>query len=493
MVRSATHPQVYDRIRASFPAHLQHVRAFLAQPSVSAEDRGVRDCAELLAARLQALGCRQTEIAETPGLPAVWAQLDAGAPATLAVYGYFDTNTVGADWDHDPFAGVIAPRAPFPQVLYGRGGSNKGGLMAFLNALEAMQQAQGALPVNLLFLCEGEEFVGSRHVPLLIERYRALLARADGALAPGLCQNAAGAVDFALGNKGCLHVEMTCSGEAWGRGPRGAPTHSSTMGVVDHPVWRLVHALATLYDPRTATITVPGFADGLRPPTEEELQLADALAQADAQGAAARIPGIGNDARVRRFVQDAAGPEVFRRYCFEPTMNINGLRAGFTGPGTALWTLPHRASCTIDHRLPPDLDPQACLQKIRDHLDRQGYADIRLEVLMAVGAQSLQPNDDLAQAALRTFGRWGVAPRIWPRRGASGPTGHFSRLLGLKTLGSTGLGYASGHSSGNEYLVIEGNEQVGGLTELTCSFADLLYSYAAIVKARKGGSGGEKA
>ncbi len=483
MLRSDVNAEIHAHIRHAFPDHLGHVRKFMAQPSVSEERFGVRECAELLAARLEDIGCQQVDIAETPGLPAVWAYLDAGAPKTLAVYGYFDTNIVGTGWKCDPFDGVSMAHPPFAQVLYGRGASNKGGFMAFLNALESIQRVRGSLPVNLMFVCEGEEFVGSLHVPLLIERYREALAQADGMLSPGPCQSATGAVDLALGNKGCLHVEMRCSGEDWGRGPQGAPTHSSTMGVVDHPVWRLVHALATMYDPQTGSITVPGFLDGLQAPAAEDLALVEELARQCQGREAASIPGIGDPTRVSCFVNDAAGVEVFKRYCFLPTMNINGIRSGFTGPGTTLWTLPHAAYCTIDHRLPPDLDPEVCLQRIRDHLDAQGYADIQLETLMSVGAQSLHLHDALAQAALAAYAHWQVEPRIWPRRGASGPTGYFSQLLGLRVLGQTGLGHASGHSSGNEFLVVEGNEQVGGLVELTGSYVDLLCGYANAVSA----------
>ena len=97
-------------------------------------------------------------------------------------------------------------------------------------------------------------------------------------------------------------------------------------------------------------------------------------------------------------------------------MNINGLRAGYTGPGTTLWTLPASAQCTIDHRLPPDLDPERCTEKIREHLDRHGYDDIHLEVLMSVGAQSIDLHDDLAQAAVQSY-RLGVSIRCCGRGG----------------------------------------------------------------------------
>jgi acetylornithine deacetylase/succinyl-diaminopimelate desuccinylase-like protein len=469
---------VHRRIEAQHEAHLARVRRYAAQPSVSQENLGVAETAALLVGDFRALGCREAEIAPTPGLPAVWAHYDAGAPKTLAVYGYFDTNTVGSGWDHPPFDAVVAPRAPFRRVLYGRGANNKAGLVAFLNALFAIKAAQGELPVNLMFVCEGEEFVGSPHVPLLIERYRRHLSRADGMIAPGPCQTAAGDVTLALGNKGCLHIELECSGDLWGRGPSGGPVHSSTQAVVDHPVWRLVHALSTLYDSKENRILVEGFYDGLAQPTAEDLELLDGLAERFKGREVSAIPALG-PGRVGRFLSDLTGRDLFERYCFQPTMNINGLRAGYTGPGTTLWTLPQAAYCTIDHRLPPDLDPDICLQKIRAHLDRQGFGDIGVTVLMSVGAQKLCVKDDLAQAALRVFRAWGVDPVVWPRRGASGPTGSFSRMLGLKVLGATGMSYASSHSAGNEFLVIEGDGKVGGLAELEKSYADLLLSYAA--------------
>ena len=97
---------------------------------------------------------------------------------------------------------------------------------------------------------------------------------------------------------------------------------------------------------------------------------------------------------------------------------------------------------------------------------------------MAVPAQKLSVTDDIAKAGLRIFKSWGIEPTVWPRRGASGPMGFFTQMLDIKLLGATGIGYASGHSAANEYLVIEGDGKVGGLQELEQSFVDLLYSYA---------------
>ena len=393
--REAAHQHVVE----NQARHLERVREFMAQPSVSQENQGMEECAELLLRYYRELGCKEAEIAETPVFPAVWAYYDAGAPKTLAVYSYFDTNVVGSGWDHPPYDAVVAPHGSFKKVLYGRGAGNKGAFMGFLNALESIKAAAGELPVNLMFVSEGEEFVGSDHIPLLIDRYRHHLSKADAAIVAGACQTASGDVSLFLGNKGNLHIELECSGDRWGKGPAGGPVHSSAQPVVDHPVWRMVKALATLYDPEENRVLVDGFYDDLEAPTGEDLELIDGLAERYKGEEGSAIPSLA-PGKVGRFLDDLSGRDLFLRYCFQPTMNINGLRAGYTGPGTLLWTLPNAAYCTIDHRLPPDMDPNDICQKIRDHLDRHGFSDVGIKVLMAVPAQKLSVTDDVAKAGL---------------------------------------------------------------------------------------------
>jgi acetylornithine deacetylase/succinyl-diaminopimelate desuccinylase-like protein len=471
-----------DRVRGLIaerrPQHLESLRDYMAIPSTLGDAAGVRRAAGFLAGQYRALGCQVAEVVETPSLPAIWASYDAGAARTLAVYGYVDTNSLGSGWTVEPYAGVVAQHPAFPRVLYGRGAASKGGALAFVHALRAIRDAEGELPVNLMFLIEGEEFLGSPYMPELIQRYAAPLARADAVIWPGPSQAASGDVALFLGNKGLLKLEITSSSAAWGRGPMGAAAHSSTQGVLDSPTWRLVHALATLYDPQAGRILVEGFTEGLAPPTPEEDRLLDQLAEQYRGREAAAVPGIGPRAGAPHFLGDIGGREVFRRYCFEPTMNIDGLAAGMTGPGTPAWTLPDVARCTIDHRLPPDIDPDTCLARIRSHLDRHGFPDIGLRVLGAVGSQKLPVDHDLVRAARAALARQGVTPTLWPCRGTSGPTGHFSAILGKGVLGAAGLGYASGHSGPDEFLVIEGDGRVGGLTELETSLADLVLEYA---------------
>jgi acetylornithine deacetylase/succinyl-diaminopimelate desuccinylase-like protein len=470
---------VHAAISEAQPGHLARLREFIAQPSISKEDLGVQACAEQLLGYFQKIGCQEAYIVETPGMPAIWAKYDAGAPKTLAIYGYFDTNVLGPGWTVPPHEAVLGSYGDFDQVLFGRGASNKGGLVAFLNALESIKSTGAELPVNLLFVVEGEEFLGSQNIPWLIERFRSELSQAHALLSPKPSQSASGDISLYLGNKGCLHMELACTGDNWGKGPIGGAVHSSLQCVLDSPVWRLVQALSSLYDASTNRVLVENFYDGLLTSTDEEEALLSLLAERYRGQETAALPGIANPNRIARFTDDLAGVDLFRQYCFEPTMNINGIRAGYTGPGTLLWTLPTAAYATVDIRLPAALDPHDIQAKIRRHLDERGYTDITIEPLEAsMGDNPLRIQDDAFQAAMRVFQLWNLEPVIWPRRGAGGPTGFFSRMLDLKILNSTGIGYASGHSDANEYLVIQGNERVGGLMQLEQSLADLLFSFA---------------
>jgi acetylornithine deacetylase/succinyl-diaminopimelate desuccinylase-like protein len=470
--------ETHEHISSHFEEHLGRVREFMAQASVSAENLGMDAAAKLQLKYFQQLGCKEAEIIETGAIPSVWGYYDAGAPKTLAVYSYFDTNIVGTGWNVDPFEAVVSSHDPFKKVVYGRGANAKGGFMSFLNALESIKAVDGNLPVNLMFVAEGEEFVGSEHIPMIIEKYRHHLSNADACIVPGACQNVNGDVTLFLGNKGNLHIELECSGDSWGKGPRGGPVHSSAQCVVDNPVWRMAKVLESLFDPDTNRVKVEGFYDGLISADDGDLTLINRLAEKYKGREERAIPSLA-PGHVEHFVNGERGSDLFHRYCFQPTMNINGLRAGYTGPGTLLWTLPNAAYCTIDHRLPPNLEPNDIANKIRKHLDKHGFNDVTIKILMAVPPQKLSVNDDIAQAGLRVFEKWNIEPTVWPRKGASGPMGFFSQMLGLKVLGATGMGYASGHSAANEFLVVEGDGNVGGLIELEQSMADLLYSYAA--------------
>ena len=154
--------------------HIANVQRWVRQPSVSWDNIGVRECAELVAQSYRDLGCREVEIVEGRYHPGVWAVYDAGAPATVHNYCMFDTRTVTREgWSHDPWGAALVPLGPYPKVLVGRGALGaKGPYVAFLNALEAIVAVEGTLPLNIMFLAEGDEIMGSPSYPQFVEQYR---------------------------------------------------------------------------------------------------------------------------------------------------------------------------------------------------------------------------------------------------------------------------------------------------------------------------------
>ena len=466
-----------DRLKAYLesnkPDHIKRIQRLVQQPSVSTEDLGVRECAELLVGYHQELGCQEAELVQTDGVPGVWAYCDAGAPKTIIVYGNFDTVPVlpQQQWEHPPYSGVLTPTGPYEKVLVGRGALNsKGPYVAWLNALEALIAVEGTLPVNVMTLLEGDEILGSPYFRYMYSRYRHRLATADASLSPGASQDSSGAVSMNLGYKGMIYAEIVASGVRWGRGPQGTPLHGMTKSVVDSPAWRLVHALSTLTERDGNTVAVKGFYDDLIPPTEEERR---AVPPGGTWNQA--LPGL---ASANVPIGDLGDEDTVLNYYYGPSFNINGLRGGFTGPGTLPFSVPHEASARLDIRLPRGYKVESVIQRVRDHLDAGGYEDLDLRVMGAYDPSNTDPESDLVLAIRSAFQEMDVPLVMVPSSGGGGPWSLYVTDLGLPTIRSVGLGSGGVTGGANEYLVIDGTDTVGGLVECELSHISMLKAYA---------------
>jgi acetylornithine deacetylase/succinyl-diaminopimelate desuccinylase-like protein len=472
---------VFRYIEAHKEQHVARLQEFVRQPSVSATGEGISECADMLAGYLRDLGCQEVELVPTDGHPGIFAYYDAGAPRTIVNYGMYDVNAVNAaEWEHEPFSGDLLPYKGYERVLYGRGAFfAKGPYLAWLNALESIIAVEGTLPVNIAFVIEGEEEIGSPHFDQVLEPYRERLSAADACLTLGVAQNAEGELSVFLGNKGFLYFELEANGAAWGRGPAGGSVHGSTQTIVDSPAWRLVHALATLTEADGHTVRIDGFSDNLAPPSAGDMELLERIASRfENPNWNAIIPNLG-PGRVEHFVDDLDGVDLLRRYAFTPTLNIDGLYGGYTGPGTPTFSLPDRVVANMDIRLVPDQEPDEIHQKLRDHLDRHGYDDIEIRMISSYTWAKTPIESAVAQANVRAYERLGIDPLVWPLRGTSGPWYLFNRVLGLPTVKDGGLGHGRGFHAPDEFLVIDGDGTVGGLVECEQSHVEILFSYAA--------------
>lgn len=468
-------------LAAQRDAHLERVRVLLRQPSISSEDRGLSEAAALLAQLHRDAGFDEVEILETSGYPAVYGYLDAQAPITIGVYGYYDTNVVGSGWTREPFAAELGSAGHFPHVVFGVGVATKASYVAWLNALEALRKT-GSVPVNVVALIEGEEWVGSTHVAELIERKRDRFERAHSVVWPGFAQTANGEARVALGTKGFLHLKLSVSAERWGRGPMGA-VHGSAQGVLDSPSWRLIDALSTMARNGGTEIRIDGFGEGIHPPSAELLALTRELLKRYAEKDLADvIPGIDGASKIKRFAKDLSAESLLMRYLFAPTLNLSGVAAGYTGPGSWQYGLPSRGFCTIDIRMPPGMEWRQTLAALRGHLDRHGFEDIEIEVLAAYGSSQSLPSDAVVRAAVAALAEHGLDPVLWPRRGSSGPLGIFSDVLRIPTLSGFGVGHAT-QTGPDTYYVVEKAGSVGGLLESELSFASFVDNFARLAAA----------
>jgi acetylornithine deacetylase/succinyl-diaminopimelate desuccinylase-like protein/tetratricopeptide (TPR) repeat protein len=468
-----SHPEVYAHIEANRARHLENLRRWVRQPSVSAQNIGIQQMAEMLRDDLRRIGFQETEIVPTSGHPGVFGFYDAGASRTLAVYMMYDVQPVEDEgWQVGAFDGAVVEHR-LGRVLMARGATNqKGPQRAFLNAVESIITTRGRLPVNLLLLAEGEEELGSPNYPEIIARYADRLRRADGVIFPFNTQSGAGDVSFPLGVKGIVYFELEARGGPHG-GPAVAEIHGSNKAIVDSPVWRLAQALASLTSPDGNSILVPGYYDPIRPLTVEEQQLVNGMLPSLAARETAMREAMG----VERWIRDLSGRELVLEWLFNTTLNINGIWGGYTGPGMKT-ILPHRATAKVDSRLVPNQTPDDALRMIRAHLDANGFRDVELRRLSGYPPAQTSVQTPLVQAALSTYNKYGLTPSVTPRIAGSAPYYVFTDL-GLPMI-PVGIGHGSGAHAPNEYMVVEAREgsRVASLPEVEKFYVDMLYALA---------------
>ncbi|HSH02685.1 MAG TPA: M20/M25/M40 family metallo-hydrolase [Anaerolineae bacterium] len=455
--------------------HLAKLQQYLQQPSISATGLGINECAQLLANYYHTLGCQEVEIIPTPGHPAVWAYYDAGAPTTIAVYGMYDVQPVANQpWTHDPFSAALVPQHPFPQVVIARGAYNsKGTYRLFLNALETIIAAHGQLPVNIMFLSEGEEEIGSPHFPQVVAQYHDRLQQASLLLDIEASQNKEGNIIVKLGNKGVVYAELIADAATAGYGPQHTPLHSSHKSIVDSPALRLIQALSTLTTPDGNHVTIPGFYDDVCPPSAADHALFTEFAPNF-------DPKIYADLwNVPRWSHNLTGHDWLNQYLFQPSLNINNLIAGDTS-GATLTIIPHQARAAIDIRLVPNMNPTTVINQLRYHLDHHGFTDITINTRVAYDWNKTDPQAPAVTALRHVYDQYGYPYEILPFSAGSQPLYLFNKPpLNLPMIRFS-LGHGARNHAADEYLVIDGAGHVADMLTIEQAFIDLLFQLSQL-------------
>jgi acetylornithine deacetylase/succinyl-diaminopimelate desuccinylase-like protein len=476
-VGAADREAVLARIASRHETTVRMLREWIALPSIAAEDIGYPQGAEYMARLARDAGFNPVEVVPTKGKPGVFATLDAGADTTLGVYFMYDVKQYdAAEWSSPPLEGRLVERPGVGTVMVGRGTTNtKGPQMAFLSALHAFREAGRRPPVNIVLVCEGEEEIGSPNFSQIALRpdVEAALKRCAGVIIPLGSQSPNGSVEINLGAKGIIECELVSTGQKWGRGP-SADVHSSLAAHIDSPVWHLVQALNTLIKPDGHTPAVEGFFDKVRPLSPElERILQEAIPRRD-EAAAKKALGV------QRWIEDEPWDVSLRRLVTQPTINIEGLVAGYTGPGGKT-ILPYRGVAKLDLRLVPDMTANETLALLKQHLAKHGFGDIEVNMTGGYDPTETDPNSRLIRAQQAAYRKSGIEAGLWPRLAGSWPGVVFTGPPLNLPAGQFGLNYGGGAHAPDEFFVIKAaNPKVAGLDGATASYVDFLYALAEV-------------
>jgi acetylornithine deacetylase/succinyl-diaminopimelate desuccinylase-like protein len=407
---------VVGTIRHARDAHLKQLGDLLSIPSVStapAHAADVRRASKWVRDKMKAAGCRRVEIHKTPRHPIVYGEwLGAKGSPTILVYGHYDVQPVDPLelWKTPPFEPTIRGGR-----IYARGASDdKGQFLTHIEALEAHLGTHGACPVNVKFLIEGEEEIGSPHLVGFIADNRKKLA-CDAVVVSDTAMFDKGLPSICYGLRGLAYLQVDV------RGTDGDLHSGSFGGTVVNPANALVEMLAALKDAR-GRVTVPGFYDKVRRLRPAERREFAGLPHSDAK----YKRSIGAPA-----LFGEAGYSTLERVWVRPSLDINGIWSGFTGEG-AKTVIPAEAHAKISMRLVPDQTPKEIARKVASNLKKLAPPSVRIKVSdLHGGGAWVAPTDHpameaAARALKRAFGR----KPVFVREGGSIPiVADFSRLL----------------------------------------------------------------
>ncbi|HUH96277.1 MAG TPA: M20/M25/M40 family metallo-hydrolase [Anaerolineales bacterium] len=443
-------------LRAKLDEYIQEVSQLCAQPSISARQEGVLECAELVAQTLQKHGFRAQKY-ETPGNPVIVGRASGRSARTLLFYNHYDVQPPEPLdlWTTPPFQPTIRDG-----LLYARGAQDdKGEFVARLAAVDAVRSAySGELPCNVIFVVEGEEEIGSPHIATFaLQNKEALICQGAIWEEGGIDKD--GSPYNVLGGRGALSVELTVQ-------TMKRDQHSGGAHMFPSAAWRLVRVLESLKG-ADERIRIEGFYEAVRPPTKLDLELTDALPTREEQFR--ELLGI------REFVLGRTGKEL-NRAVFEPTCNIQGIQTGYQDKG-AKTIVPARASAKLDFRLVPDQDPNDILQKLRQHLDTQGFTDVGIAQLGgAIWPVKWSAENPLVRLAARAGEEvYDLPTRIYPLIGGSSPVYAFTNSLGAIPVILAGVGYWDNrqHAPDEHVRLVDFLNAARHIARILDGFADL--------------------
>jgi acetylornithine deacetylase/succinyl-diaminopimelate desuccinylase-like protein len=403
--------------------YVEELKQFLRIPSISTDPdhkHDVHEAAQFVAERLRLAGMLNVELIEAEGRhPLVYGEwLEAPGKPTLLMYGHYDVQPPDPleEWTSPPFHPEIRGKN-----IYARGAADDKGLtLILIKAVERLIERDRKLPVNIKFLIEGEEESGGEHIAAYVASQPARL-KADAAVICDTEMFAPELPTICVGLRGIVYGELEVQGAA-------QDLHSGVYGgAAPNPIQAIAEILCALKD-RNGHILIPGFYDNVRAPSAEE------------QEAWARLPFdeqeyVTKEMKALELVGESEIP-LFERIWARPTLEVHGIRGGFTGTG-AKTVIPARALAKISMRLVPDQQPEIAAKQLQDAVVKACPRGVRAEFKSIHGAPPSVVSTDshfiraAADAMTEVFGN----QTVYTRSGGSIPiVGLFAEHLDIPSV-----------------------------------------------------------
>lgn len=431
---------------------MSELEELVRQPSVSAQNFGLAECAELVRRKMSSLGFRTRTIPVSGAPDIVYGEIAGARDArTLVIYNHYDVQPAEPlnEWDSDPFKPVIKKGK-----LFGRGaGDDKGELVARMNAIESVLNTKGWVTPNIKWIVEGEEEVGSPHLRSFVMKNLNLL-KGDGCLWEEGDRTASGTSEVHLGVKGQLYVELSLKvGER--------DQHSMYGPIAPNPAWRLVNLLKTIKDERNR-ILIDGFYDDVVQPTtkEKEFLTKNEFSTEDLRRAL----------QIQYLFRERTDVGTVTKLLYSPSANIAGFGSGYLGDG-AKTIVPKEAFVKMDFRLVANMHASDLLVKLRKHLKKHGFTDVKLKVHSMQNPAKTSVDSYIAQTVIKSSTMAeGRRPNVWPTIAGTGPLNLFTNTLKLPTAMGLGVNYAgAGFHAPNEHVILDYYHR--GIKQLICLFS----------------------
>jgi acetylornithine deacetylase/succinyl-diaminopimelate desuccinylase-like protein len=335
---------------------ISDLQTLIRQPSVSAKNEGIEECAKLVTKILKKSGIHSEILRIKKGVaPIVFAEVKSknNPSKTLLFYNHYDVQPAEPFelWDDEPFSGKIKGNK-----IFGRGSSDdKGELITRIKAVEAFLKTEGDVPCNVKFLIEGEEETGSANIDSYLRKYQKKFS-CDGVIWEFGYIDSKNRPIIGLGMKGLLFVELI-------KEESKIDAHSSLAVIIKNPAWRLIEAVSTLRD-SSDKILIKDWYKEVKPFSKKDIQI---LSKEPIDEASFKKEfGISN------FVGNKRGLELKKALAGNPTCNIAGMISGYTGQG-AKTVLPSKAVIKLDFRLVPEMNPKKQIERLKKHLKKNGF------------------------------------------------------------------------------------------------------------------------